>query len=154
MRTAKVIATFFGLGYMPFAPGTWGTAGAMLFSWLLSCIGTTVFTLGLLHISAIVAFYFSGVWACRKLSAEWGKDPSKCVADEAVGYWVSILFLPLEPEILLAAFVLFRFFDIAKPLGIRTLDRMETPHAVMLDDVLAGLYTLIVLQTAHVMHWI
>jgi len=98
------------------------------------------------HIVLIITSYYLGVYACKKLENEWGQDPSKVVIDETLGFWISILFLPINIYIFIAGFILFRFFDILKPLGIRKIDLMHTHHSVMLDDVLAGIYANIVLQ--------
>lgn len=149
MHIQKLIATFFGLGYLPVAPGTFGALGAMLVSFLLSTMANDTVTLASIHLGCIFLFYFAGVWACRSLEPSWGKDPSRIVVDEAIGFWTGLLFVPVTIKSLLVTFVLFRFFDIAKPLGIRKIDQISSPHAVMLDDVLAGLYTLILVQIAH-----
>jgi phosphatidylglycerophosphatase A len=154
MRLSKWIATFFGLGYMPLAPGTFGAIGALGLSFLLSQLTKDVFLLSGIHLCLIVFFYMAGVWACRNLETAWGKDPSRVVVDEAIGYWIGLLFVPLSAKTLLVVLVLFRFFDIVKPLGIRHIDRMHSPHAVMLDDVLAGFYTLILVQIGHYFQWI
>jgi phosphatidylglycerophosphatase A len=96
-----------------------------------------------------VLSFFAGTFACKKLSGEWGHDPSKVVIDETLGFWISILFLPLNVQTLIGGFILFRFFDIVKPLGIRKIDNLNSPYAVMLDDVLAGIYANLVLQAVH-----
>jgi phosphatidylglycerophosphatase A len=144
---AKIVATTGGAGYIPFAPGTFGALAGLLFSLLLRYVFTLEeSSLHLIHLFLSLIFYFSGVWACKKLKPEWGDDPSRVVMDETVGFWISIILIPARWEYYVAAFVLFRFFDIAKPLGIRKIDQMHSSHAVMLDDVVAGLYANLVLQ--------
>lgn len=145
-RLYKTIATFFGLGYMPLAPGTFGALGGVAISWLLMQPDLQPAVWDSVHISLSAVAYFAGAYAAKKLEHEWGHDPSRVVIDETMGFWVSILFLPQDWRILAAGFVLFRFFDIVKPLGIRKVDRLKSHHAVMADDLLAGIYANIVLQ--------
>lgn len=146
MKAAKIIATFFGAGYMPVAPGTFGTIAGLLISYILSiCISDVIIFYSILLL-LIVGAYTLGIYACRRLEIEWGHDPSKIVIDEALGFWISILFLPININVMLAAFVLFRFFDIIKPFGIRKIDLLKTHHSVMLDDVVAGVYSNIIIQ--------
>jgi len=142
----KLVATFFGLGFIPVAPGTFGALGGFLISYLLLFFGVDVKSFHSIHLILILFSYAGGVWACKKLSSEWGLDPSRVVIDETIGFWISILFLPVDIWIFLAGFILFRFFDIIKPLGIRKIDQWHTPHSVMLDDVLAGIYANVILQ--------
>jgi len=144
----KTIATGFGAGYSPIAPGT---AGAFLACLLL---GGYVHTIGVNNntnfqigfIILIVLTTLLGVWATRNLQAEWGEDPSRVGVDEIVGLWINLLFVPLTWQNIIIGFFLFRFFDIVKPLGIRKLEDLKNGWGVMLDDVLAGIYGNIVLQ--------
>lgn len=148
--TAKLIATSLGLGYLPLAPGSWGALGALLVAWFVQQ-GLPEQFLSLL-ILVILLSLILGIWACNQLRDEWGEDPSRVVIDESLGMWISLLFIPPAWEYYLAAFILFRFFDIAKPLGIRTIDqKLKGPLGVMLDDVLAGVYSLIILQLAYML---
>ncbi len=101
----------------------------------------------LLLTGLIVLFALVGVKASDALIPEWGKDPKQVVVDEMVGVWIALLGMPLgNIYYLLAGFVLFRFFDIAKPLGIREVEKIGGGWGIMLDDVLAGVYANIVLQ--------
>lgn len=145
-RLSKTIATFFGLGYIPVAPGTFGALGGMVISLVIMSFHTDSAWWNGVHLVMSAAAYFAGVMACRNLESSWGHDPSRVVIDEALGFWISILFLPQDWRILAAGFVLFRFFDILKPLGIRKVDKLQSHHAVMADDVIAGIYANIVLQ--------
>jgi phosphatidylglycerophosphatase A len=146
LKLSKIIATFFGLGYAPIAPGTFGALGGFIISFILLKIGLDFNTFHLLHIFLIVVSFFAGIFACKRLSSHWGHDPSKVVIDETLGFWVSILFLPQNILSLAAGFVLFRFFDILKPWGIRKIDNLNSTYSIMLDDVVAGIYTNIILQ--------
>lgn len=142
----KFVATFFGLGFIPVAPGTFGALGGFIVSYLLLVLGFDFKLFHSIHFILVLISYMAGVWACKRLSSEWGPDPSRVVIDETIGFWISILFLPVDLWVFLIGFVLFRFFDIIKPLGIRKIDQWHTPNSVMLDDVLAGIYTNVVLQ--------
>lgn len=144
----KTIATAFGSGYFPFAPGTAGAfLGAALLWGYVQTVGinnNTNFQVAYLVLIIIVTLL--GVWATRNLQSEWGEDPSKVVIDEVVGVWINLLFVPLTLPNIIIGFILFRFFDILKPLGIRKMEAFENGWGVMLDDVLAGIYGNIVLQ--------
>jgi phosphatidylglycerophosphatase A len=96
----------------------------------------------------IILFNFAGIWAANRLEPYWGEDPSRVVVDEMVGVWLSLLAVPPTERgywYALAAFVLFRLLDIAKPLGIRRMERLKGGVGVMMDDVLAGVYGFIIL---------
>lgn len=140
-----IIGTGFGSGFWPWGPGTAGALTGMLIWYALSFMlnSTLLFAVTL---SCIVVFTIVGTWAVRRLSPFWGSDPQKVVIDEMVGVWVPLLAVPASDIWLaLASFVLFRLFDILKPLGIRTLDRRKGAFYVMADDILAGVYSLIII---------
>lgn len=144
----KTIATGFGSGYAPIAPGT---AGALLACLLLGAyvhfIGHTdslAFQIGFILITIVLTVL--GAYATKQLQAEWGEDPSKVVVDEMIGVWIALFFVPLTFQNILIGFILFRIFDIWKPLGIRSLESIKDGWGVMLDDVLAGVYANILLQ--------
>ena len=142
----KTLATFFGAGYTPIAPGTAGALLAAFFVYLWQYLdtGLTVYGWPLVGITFIA--FFVGVYCTDQLEPEWGKDPSKVVIDEAVGIWIAIFFIPVNIYYLFAGLVLFRIFDIWKPLGIRKLENIKGGWGVMLDDVLAGVYANMVLH--------
>lgn len=140
-----IIGTGFGSGFWPWGAGTAGALTGMLIWYALSFMlnSTLLFAVTL---SCIVVFTIAGTWAVRRLSPFWGSDPQKVVIDEMVGVWVPLLAVPASDIWLaLASFVLFRLFDILKPLGIRTLDRRKGAFYVMADDILAGVYSLIII---------
>lgn len=141
----KTIATTFGLGMAPFAPGTFGALGAVLFLYLFIVADVTLTTPLLLGITVFVTLL--GTYSTHKVIPFWGDDPSRVVIDEFAGILVTMFFIPLTVKHLLFAFVLFRFFDILKPLGIRQVDtKIKGAWGVMLDDILAGVYSCMVLQ--------
>ena len=142
----KLNATVLGAGYSPFAPGTMGALVGILILFLIKWQQPDLqyFTWGLLL--ATIIFTLLGVWSTNELESEWGKDPSKVVVDELIGVWIAVLWIPAETQWLILGFILFRFFDIAKPLGIKRLENIKGGWGVMLDDVGAGIYANIVLQ--------
>ena len=140
MKRAKlfhiIIASGFGSGFSPFAPGTAGALVAVIIWTVLFYV--IPFNILLVVTSLlIVLFTAAGIWSADKLESEWGKDPSKVVVDEMVGVWIALLAVPVgNVWYILFAFLLFRFFDIFKPLGIRKMEQLEGGIGVMADDIL------------------
>lgn len=145
IKIHKTIATFFGMGYAPVAPGTAGAMLAAIFVWLWLALDPSLEIYGWPLLIVTIICTLLGVYSTDQLTAEWGKDPSKVVMDEAVGMWISILFLPANLYVLLAGLILFRIFDIWKPLGIRKMENIKGGWGVMMDDVLAGVYSNLVI---------
>lgn len=87
-----------------------------------------------------------GAWSATRVERDWGKDSSKVVIDEVAGMCTSLLFVPLKIKWILLAFVLFRFFDIVKPLYIRRTETLPAGWGVMADDILSGIYANLLLQ--------
>ena len=143
-KLAIVISSGFGTGFFKPAPGTWGTAMAFLISmaiWL-SPLPTSPY----LAIALAGLFYLLGLWSINVLSEDWEDDDQRIVVDEMIGFWITIIFIPISWTSLVLAFVLFRFFDILKPLRIRKFDNIKTNWAVLVDDVVAGVYANITLR--------
>ena len=140
-----IISTGFGSGYSPFAPGTAGAIVAVLI-WYFISIPTTPTLLCTITVALIVLFTLLGIWSANKMEPFWGKDSSKVVVDEMVGVWIPLLAaIPFNIYYALSAFVLFRLFDIFKPLGIRKMEDLKGGIGVMMDDILAGIYSLILI---------
>ncbi|WP_418495237.1 phosphatidylglycerophosphatase A [Coprobacter sp.] len=150
MKRAKlfhiIIASGFGSGFSPFAPGTVGALVAIII-WTVLFYVIPFNTLLIVTSLLIVLFTAAGIWSADKMESEWGKDPSKVVIDEMVGVWIALLAVP-EGNIwyILFAFLLFRFFDIFKPLGIRKMEQLNGGIGVMADDILAGIYSFLLLM--------
>jgi phosphatidylglycerophosphatase A len=138
-----IIATGFGSGFWPWGPGTAGAVLALLL-WMVAGWFLSSFSVFIVTLSAILVFTAFGTWATSRLQPFWGEDPSRVVVDEMVGVWIPLLIASNWKQAVLAL-LLFRFFDIVKPLGIRTLDRRQGAFWVMADDLLAGIYAAIVL---------
>ena len=148
-----IIGTGFGSGFWPWGPGT---AGALLATvmWSVLSFFLSSSTLFFVTLALVIVLTALGTWATQRLMPFWGDDPSRVVADEMVGVWIPLLACPTLSEggaawaYCIAAFVLFRLFDIFKPLGIRKIDRMKGAFYVMADDILAGIYSLIIIIAA------
>lgn len=144
MKTlAIIIATGFGSGYTPKAPGTAGAFVALILSLiLLQCN----INLDITHLILSIVFTFLGVWATNVMEEDWGHDPGKIVVDEMVGIWITFLLVPASIWVYVLGFVLFRVFDIIKPFGIRRVEKLPRGWGVMLDDVAAGIFANVTLQ--------
>ncbi len=143
----KLIATSGGVGYMPFAPGTFGALVGLLICWIAMLCHVDTLSFQPFLILMILATYWLGIISSHKLIGEWGDDPGKIVIDETCGFLITMLFVTPNPFNLIVGFVLFRFFDIVKPFGIRKIELLKNKsHAIMLDDVLAGLASCVVLH--------
>lgn len=145
----KTICSALGLGYIPFAPGTFGAFGGIISAWLIKEYSPFP---NLILVVLIFSFTLIGAYCSNKLTALWGEDPSKVVIDEVTGMWLSLWLLPNNWIIMAAAFVLFRFFDIKKPFLIRKLEKIPGGWGIMLDDLAAGFLTNIILQIA-ILFW-
>lgn len=156
----RLFLSFGGAGYIRPAPGTWGSLAALPVAWALVVLGGPW-----LLLACAVLLYPAGLAASRAEAAETGAhDPSWIVIDEVVGQWIALLpvafgaaragvpVLVLWPGIV-AAFLLFRLFDIWKPWLVGRADAREDAHGVMLDDVWAGLFAaLVVVALAALAH--
>lgn len=146
----KVIGTAFGAGYCPVAPGTAGAAVGLL-SWLLLLMVLPLADAKVVVAMLTAAMMLMGTRAASELEKIWGQDPSRVVVDELVGTWIALLAVPSADWWWgVAAFALFRLFDIAKPLGIRRMEAIGGGLGIMMDDVLAGVYSAAVLLVAGV----
>ena len=142
---SKLLATFFFVGHLKPAPGTWGSLAALPVFWALHQIGGPA-----LAVASTVIVFLVGWWATAKATeGEDNHDPSEIVIDEVAGQWVALLpvsigaaaagsgVLTLYPG-WIAAFVLFRLFDIWKPGPVGWADRRNDAFGVMMDDIIAG----------------
>lgn len=141
-KLANWVSTVLKIGYLPFAPGTWGSLAALGLWFLIVEMTSTITFIALISIIFALGVYVSSVTE-RHLDE---KDPSVIVIDEWVGQWIALLFLPKSLLLGLTAFALFRLFDIWKPYPIKTLAKMPSGWGIMLDDVLAGIYALLVIN--------
>jgi phosphatidylglycerophosphatase A len=129
-----IIATFFGVGKIPFAPGTWASLAAVPCFYPLMAYP-------LHHIAVLVGIYFLGVYTSTQLERSMGvKDPTCAVIDEVLGMGISMVWIPRSWPFLLMAIILFRIFDIWKPFPIKKTEKLPVGWGIMTDDLLAGIY--------------
>ncbi|KAB7739352.1 phosphatidylglycerophosphatase A [Parvibaculum sedimenti] len=135
-----LIATWFGSGLMPKAPGTWGSLAALPPALFLAWLGGPL----ALIIGAALAFVIGIPAASRYAAAKGTEDPSEVVIDEVAAQWLVLAALPLAPVAWGAGFLLFRFFDVVKPWPVSLADaRLKGGPGIMLDDIVAAVYAIL-----------
>lgn len=129
-----------GAGLSPKAPGTVGTLLAIPLWWMSKGLGTVP------YLVLASGGFILGIWACNQAMSIVGQhDHPGIVIDEVVGYFAALVVVPADPAWLILSFILFRFFDILKPWPIGWLDRnIGGGFGVMLDDLVAGLFTALI----------
>ncbi|MBT7516206.1 MAG: phosphatidylglycerophosphatase A [Candidatus Marinimicrobia bacterium] len=142
-KLAEFIGTVGYVGYLPIAPGTWGSLAALIAWYILKpMISDPLFLL------ITGAIFFAGVVASEILVEAWEDgDPKAVVVDEWVGMWIALYLAPHTLVWGLVAFLLFRFFDILKPGPIQLMDDLHSAIGVMMDDVVAGIFALLLTQS-------
>ena len=147
LSAGTVIATVFGVGYIPIAPGT---AGSLVSAGLFLALRQTT----VINIVLCGCFLILGYWGCSAGRNKWGGDPSKVVIDEFAGCWIACIAAPAGWGIIgiAAAFVLFRIFDIFKPWPVSVFDRMKSAAGILLDDVAAGIMAALVILLGSLIH--
>jgi phosphatidylglycerophosphatase A len=133
----QLIATWFGAGLLPWAPGTWGSLAALPFAWVIA----TLLGAKALFVATVLLF-FIGWWAAARVGRASGiKDAGAIVVDEVAGQWLTLAVTPADAGAYAAGFLLFRLFDITKPWPARWIDQhVGGGLGVMLDDIVAALY--------------
>ncbi|OGC77409.1 MAG: hypothetical protein A2145_01820 [candidate division Zixibacteria bacterium RBG_16_40_9] len=129
----KLLASVIFIGYLPFFPGTWVSILLSIWIWFWE----PSFPWFLIF---ILVFFFAGVKISGLAERIWGHDSQKIVIDELMGMSVTLFLLPKNILFYALGFILFRFFDIVKPLFIRKLETLPDGWGVMADDLLAGIY--------------
>src|SRR5271166_36335 len=151
---ATLVATFFGAGQLRPGPGTWGSLAATLLWWALASLLPSGARVPVI-LALIVASTAIGIPAATLEARGCGKeDPSHVVIDEVAGQMVTLIACPILWKPLLAGFILFRAFDIVKPFPIRRLENLPGGTGIMVDDLGAGIYGLIVLQLLLHFRWL
>ena len=143
---AWLVATFFGAGRLPAAPGTWGSAATVLLWWVITrWLPSPWQPEGAAALAALAILV--GIPAATRVARELGrKDPGCVVIDEVVGQLITLIAVPVSWKTLLAGFILFRAFDTTKPPPVRQLERLPEGTGIVVDDIGAGIYALIVMQ--------
>ena len=134
------IGTVLGLGYLPIAPGTWGSLGGLLVCFLLH-------KYLYVYLACFVITFFLGVVAASKIEEDTGeKDPSIVVMDEFACIFPVFLFVPMTVLTIVVGFIIYRIIDIIKIPPMGPLEKIEGGWGIMLDDLVGGIYTNIILQ--------
>jgi phosphatidylglycerophosphatase A len=138
---ARAVATAFGSGYSPVAPGTAGSAVGLLLFWPMAALPWPR------QAAAAAVLFLVGAVAAGRVARGTGlKDPGIVVVDEVVGQWVTLVALPFTPVTAGLGFLLFRAMDIVKPWPARDLERVTGGWGIMADDVAAGVYAHLLLR--------
>ena len=143
-KLKPILGSCFYAGFLPNAPGTWGSFFALFPIYLVGIFSPYI---GMILLTAL--FSFLTVWVSEACEKEWGGDPSPLVMDEFAGQamaFVGVSFtgeLTYDMSLLLVGFIFFRFFDIQKPLGVNKLQSVPGGWGILLDDLLAGVYAFI-----------
>ncbi len=144
MKVHQLVSSGLGIGYIGKGGGTIAALAACL-AWYGIILGGGASMEQWLPVITVIVTGL-GIWSANAVEPYWGKDDKKVVIDEVAGMCISLLFIPLNLFTLVAAFILFRFFDIVKPFYIRKLEKIKGGLGVMLDDVAAGIYANLFLQ--------
>jgi phosphatidylglycerophosphatase A len=137
LHPASLLATWFGAGLLPMAPGTWGSLAALPFAWAIA----TFFGQTALLIAAAIVFCV-GWWAAEQVGRASGiADEGSVVIDEVAGQWLTLVVVPPSAAAYVLGFLLFRLFDITKPWPVSTAERrLPGGLGVMADDIVAAIY--------------
>jgi phosphatidylglycerophosphatase A len=139
-RAALAIATVFGVGYAPIAPGTFGSAAGLLIWWVLPASPSV-------HAAAIVALFAIGSWSGSVAERHFGRtDPGQVVIDEVMGMLITMFLNPVGWIGALLGFFMFRLFDVIKPYPSNRLERLHGGVGVMADDGMAAVYANLALR--------
>ena len=151
MKIKEFFFTAFYSGYSPVAPGTAGTLVAMALYILENLVfaDTDPSSLNIFNLIFVLLIIYPSIKLGDAAEIFYNsKDPQNVVLDEVLGYWIGILFIPFSFSYAVMAFILFRIFDIIKPFPARSLESLTGGLGIMIDDIIAGLYTLAVMHTA------
>jgi phosphatidylglycerophosphatase A len=139
-RAALLIATALGVGYVPFAPGTFGSAAGLVLWWLLPASPVV-------HAISIVTVFVVGAWSGTIAERHFGRsDPGQVVIDEVLGMLITLFLVPVGWPGAITGFLLFRAADIVKPYPANRLERLHGGLGVMADDAMAAIYANVALR--------
>lgn len=145
MKFSLFLSSVFGVGFIPVSPGTFGAIFGVLSFYLvektLSLSSHRMFTL------SGILFFFSILVISQAQKNLEVKDDQRIVLDEVLGMWSILCFIPTDMVSRLIGFILFRFFDVLKPLGIREIQKLPDGWGVVFDDLLAGFYTIVIFKS-------
>ena len=136
----KLLGSGFYSGYIKTASGTWGSLAGLIIYLIPGFENPS------LMILMISLFILIGVPIATKFELIYGNDPKECTIDEIVGMWITLLFLPKKIWWIILAFLIWRVLDIIKPYPARKLENVKGGWGVMLDDIMAGIYSFVLVQ--------
>jgi phosphatidylglycerophosphatase A len=136
----KLIGSGLYTGYLPKAPGTWGSLAAMIL-FLIPGFENPSLMILIISFSILIS-----VPIAVKFESIYGEDPGQFTFDEFIGMWITLLFIPKKIWFILLAFLIWRAMDILKPFPVRKLESVKNGWGVVLDDVLAGIYSFMIIQ--------
>ena len=137
----KAMGSGFFTGYIKVASGTFGSAAALALYWFIPGMENWKLLLLLSVLFSVYGFYVGGLF-----EKAYGKDPSECTIDEVAGMWISLLFLPKNFLVAVITFFLWRAIDIVKPSPARQAEALPGGYGIMMDDIIGGLYTCIIMN--------
>ena len=136
----RLFGSGFFSGYIPIAPGTFGSLVALAI-YLIPGFENPTILLTLISLFSII-----GIYTGNKFEKVYGKDPAQCTIDEMVGMWITLLFIPKYIWYILIAFIIWRILDIIKPFPANIVEKIKGGWGIMLDDIVAGIYSLILVH--------
>lgn len=136
----KIIGSGFFTGYIPIASGTFGSLAALIIYFIPG------FEEPHIIIPLTIILFGFGVYISDKFEKVYGEDPSECTVDEVVGTWIALMFLPKTLGIAFTSFFIWRILDIIKPFPARKSEELKGGWGIMMDDVITGFYTLIIMH--------
>lgn len=136
----KLIGSGFYTGYVPIASGTFGSLVAIVIYIIPGFERLEII------IPVIIVLFFYGLFVSSKFEKVYGKDPSQCTVDEVVGTWIALIALPKSFLIVFTAFLIWRALDIIKPYPARTSEKLPGGFGIMIDDVISGFYTVVIVH--------
>ena len=145
-RFYRIIASVFYIGYLPIAPGTLGSLSALI---LYYFVGHDAIIMAV-AILIVIVLGFITTGKVEKMFGE--KDPGEIVIDEFAGMLITLYRIPPTMGYVVTGFLLFRFFDIVKPKPIKNLEKLKGSLGIMSDDIIAGVYANILLQTIYILN--
>lgn len=134
----RIIGSGLFSGYIPFAPGTFGSIVALSI-YLIPGMENPTILLVLISFFSVI-----GIPIGTKFEALYGKDPKQCTIDEMVGMWITLLFIPKKIWFIILAFIIWRVLDIVKPFPANIAEKLEGGLGIMLDDIIAAIYALVI----------
>lgn len=136
----KIIGSGLFTGYIPIASGTFGSLVAIIIYWIPGFEQLQII------LPSIIVLFIYGVYVSSKFEKVYGKDPSQCTVDEFVGTWIALIAIPKTFLLTLTSFFIWRALDIIKPFPARSSEKLPGGWGIMIDDVISGFYSLIVVR--------